>query len=319
MDQILQKMCDDFVFYRDFNRDQFKWSGSQLVDPLCAYIYLDHHQEPNEEMISLCKKILKENAGIFSAFRGNGNPILVTMLAVADDPGLKMETAKAAYEALRRRFGFSDYLPFLAMIMPDAMPADQFDAFTERTWVLYDTMHEIHSFLTSTEDVIYAGLLVMENKDTPQYIDEMEYLYDIMHKNDIFHANAQQSLSHALTLCQGSPDDKYNNLLTLCAMLRNEKIGYSKDYDMIPLGVLANIGIGREQIFHDLVDVYDYLEHFSGYGGAFGFSKKSRLVHACLILCAYYSPGTVELASAVTISVLMQIKAQQAAAASAAV
>ena len=52
--------------------------------------------------------------------------------------------------------------------------------------------------------------------------------------------------------------------------------------------------------------------------GFFGFNNRTRLVHACLILCAYYMAGTVELASAVIVSVLLEIQQQQAAAAAAA-
>ena len=58
-------------------------------------------------------------------------------------------------------------------------------------------------------------------------------------------------------------------------------------------------------------------EKENGYG-FFGFGKTARLMHASMILCAYYSPGIIELSSAVIISVLLEIQQQQAAQAAAA-
>ena len=86
---------------------------------------------------------------------------------------------------------------------------------------------------------------------------------------------------------------------------------------MIPLGILANLGIDTQNLCCDLMEVYEFLGSDDSYG-FFGFNNRTRLVHACLILCAYYMAGTVELASAVIVSVLLEIQQQQAAAAAAA-
>lgn len=318
MNETLLKACRDFINYRDTIRQQFLWTGYSQTFPVCAYIHMNHHLEPNVEMIRLCKEILHENSGFFSAFRGSGEPIFVSMLAVEEDPGLKMEAVAQAYTVLRNYFMSSAYLPFLAMIMPDLMPSGRFVQFAESTRMLYEEMNREHYFLTGAEDVIFAGLLTMEERrNSAELMDEIEYLYDRLSGLSRFHGNAMQSLSHALTLCAGSAVNKFNNLQELCTMLRYQGINYGKDYEMIPLGILANLGIDIETLCRDLIDVHEYLGSQEGYG-FFGFGARKRLVHACLILCAYYMTGTVELASAVIISVLLEIQAQQAAAAAAA-
>ncbi len=318
MEQTLLQTCRDFISYRDISRQEFLWTGYRQVFPVCAYIYLNHKTEPNEEMIKLCKDILRENSGLFSSFRSTGEPIFVTMLATEEDPGLKMQAASVAYRSLRNYFPGSSYLPFLAMIMPDMMPASNFDRFAEETRKLYDEMNRIHTFLTSFEDVIFAGLLTM-NRTRRKYdlLNEIEYLYERLSKDSIFHHDAMQSLSHALTLCQGSARTKYENLQELCQMLKMSDIPYGKDYEMIPLGIIANIGLNLDVVCRDLIEVYEWLGNQNGYG-FFGFGKAARLMHACMILCSYYGSGTIELDSAVIISVLLEISREQTAAAAAA-
>ena len=318
MEQSLFQSCVEFITYRDICRQDFLWTAYRQVFPVCAYIYMNHRTEPNSEMTKLCKEILRENNGLFSAFRSNGEPIFVSMLATEEDPGMKMDAAQVAYTHLRNYFMASAYLPFLAMVMPDMMPVNQFDRFASETRQLYDEMNRQHTFLTGSEDVIFAGLLcVNRERDYRELVDEMEYLYANLKDTGVFHRNAMQSLSHALVLCQGSAQKKYNNLQELCYMLKSSGIKYGKDYEMIPLGILANVGIDLETVCNDLIEVYDFLEKENGYG-FFGFGKTARLMHASMILCAYYSPGIIELSSAVIISVLLEIQQQQAAQAAAA-
>ncbi len=318
MEESLRQTCVDFLTYRDICRKSFLWTGYRQVFPVCAYIYLNHHIEPDLEQTKYCKEILRENSGFFSSFRGSGEPIFVAMLATEKDPGLKMRAASQAYSALRQFFGPSAYLPFLAMIMPDMMPNGMFKQFAQDARKLFDDINRNHRVLTGQEDVIFAGLLCLKTeREVPDLLDEIEYLYEHLSKTSIFNLNAMQSLSHALTLCQGTARVKYRNLEDLCKFLKYAEINYGKSYEMIPLGILANLGIDTQNLCCDLMEVYEFLGKDDGYG-FFGFNNRTRLVHACLILCAYYMAGTVELASAVIVSVLLEIQQQQAAAAAAA-
>jgi hypothetical protein len=318
MNEQLAKLCYEFLLYRDQLRDGRFFHSYRQLYPLCAYICMIRHQEPNDEIVRLCREILREYAGFFSMFRGNGEEVMVTLLSCETDPGACMELCDQAYSSLRSEFHASHYLPLLAYYMATSMPAVKFDEFTYRTRELYDTFNNLHPFLTSEEDSLYMGLLTASGRDPRAIAEEAEEIYEMLAGEFPFHKNPIHSLSHALTLCPGAAPAKAARFRNLFRELRDMDYRYGKDYELIALGILANMGYETEQIMEDFINVDRYLADSDGYGWLGGFSRRTRYLHAVLILSVYYHNGSSELTAAMIVSVLMEIQAEQAAAAAAA-
>ena len=283
---------------------------------MAAYICLNHRDEPNEELLELCNQILKDNSGYFSYFRGNGKVVFAAMLSTDIDPGARMERAAIAYDELRGYFPSSSYLPLLALIIAKNAKVEEYRAIADRTRMIYDAMNERHAFLTSQEDSVFAGLIALQKKDIGDTIGEIETIYTWLNQEYSFHRNAKQTLSHALALCSGRWEDKCLNLKRLCNALSAEDIKYSRDFALVPLAVLANTGIDTQHLIEDLLAVDEYLSDQEGYG-MLGFSRRKRIMHAAMITAAYHMTGSYELSCAVIIGELLEIAAQQAAAAAA--
>ena len=318
MEQSLKQICEDFIYYQDIIKARRIFGSYRQLYPACSFIHLCVRQEPNEEMLTLSKQIIRENTGFFSSFRGNGEEIFVTMLATDDDPGVRMKLALAAYDMLRGFFPSSAYLPFLALIMSKMIKPDMFYEVSSRTKRIFDLMNDDHRFLTGQEDVCFAGMLAMRaDMDIAEMLDEMEYCFDQLLEGNLFHHNAVQSISHALTLCAGTPDVKCENMRLLLDALESAGINFAKGYEQVSIAILANLGISLDVLVDDFCAVDDFLSVKDGYG-FFGFSKRTRYMHDVMILSAYYMNGSVELMAAVTLSVLLEIQSEQAAAAAAA-
>ena len=317
MNEELYRMCMDFTEYQTLLKGMYTWTSYSQVFPVAAYICLNHRDEPNEELLRLCDTILRENSGTFSNFRGNGKVVYIAMLSTDIDPGARMERAAIAYEELRDRFSASSYLPLLALIMAKNAAVQEYPDIARRTKTIFDAMNAEHAFLTSSEDSVFAGLLALQNKPLKSSIDEMEEIYEWLNSEFSFHRNSKQTLSHALVLCEGEWYDKCMRLKRLCDALDREGIRYSRDFALVPLAILANMGIETEQLLNDMLACDAYLQDQSGYG-FLGFSSKKRLMHAAMITAAYHMTGSYELSCAVIIGELLEIAAQQAAAAAAA-
>lgn len=317
MNNQLERLCCDFIEYRDILKNRKVFASYSQLYPLCAYICMIRHQEPNEEILRLCREILHDYAGIFSMFRGNGEEVMLTLLSCETDPGACMDLMDRAYSTLREEFGASHYLPVLAYYMATSIAPSEFDNFTYETRDLFDRFNQQHPFLTSDEDTLFIGLLNASGRDHRLIVREAEEIYQMIVEDFHWHKNPVHTLSHALTLCEGQAPAKAARFRNLFRELREEDYKYGKDYEIVPLGILANIGVDPEQIIADFIEVDNFLINSEGYG-VFGFGRKTRYMHAVLVLSVYYYNGAPELTAALIVSVLMEIAAQQAAAAAAA-
>lgn len=323
MNEALQRICNDFINYREIFRDEFHWHNS-LIYPVCSYIFLSRRQIPDPDRLHLCREILRENAGFFSYFRGNGELIFTAMLAADNDPGMRMELALRAYDNLKEYFASGSTLPLAAMIMSLYVTPDMYPAYAEEAAYIFQRMKAEHFFLTGSEDVSYAVLLALQVFDKGQIEEvydwmmmEMEASWKDLKRIFPFHSNAMQSLSHVLYMCQGNREEKVDRVCDLYDSLLEEGIRYGKDYELVSLGILANLGIEKGQIILDLLEVDRFLQRQSGYG-IFSVGKTGRYMHCVMILALYYMNQTSHLTSAFIISVLIDIERQQAAAAAAA-
>lgn len=316
MKKDLKVICDEFLVYQDMVKDQY-FGGYRTVYPVCAYIYLAKREVPNLDFLRYCKALMKKEFGAFSSFRSYGEKIFTVLLAIDPEPERKLALSLAAYQFLRTRFHGSAFLPLLALWMTDNVVTDDYVVIAEKTNTIYRMMNEEHFFLTTSEDVPFAGLLAMTDRDEPAIIREMEYIFDRLNKRFPFHKNAMQTLSQALTLCYGDPDEKCDNLFSLYSKLENKGIRYSKSYEIAILGILANIGIDHGTILRDFSEVDKYLAKQGGYG-FLGFGKRSRYMHTVMILMSYHMANNIEAVNAVILAALLEIQESQQAAAAAA-
>lgn len=314
MNDALKKTCDNFLFNQEIIKKTFPFSTTRELRAVCSYYFLSQHNDANEEMLKLCRKILRENNSLFSYFRGNGEIIFTCMLAADSDPGAKMDLALAAYNALKVFFPSNSYLPYLAIIMADLVVPHNYFYVAQIAKSYFDKMNDDHIILTGSEDIPFAGLFAMSNKKEYELLSESEEIFQKLKQsyNVIFSQNALQTAGQALALCSGSTDYKIKNLLELHNLTYSYGMNYSHSFELVALALLANLGIKLNDIAKDLKDVFDYLKDSYGI-----FSTTKRRQHATMVCAAHYMSANIELTSAVVVAALLEIQQQQAAAAAA--
>lgn len=281
MKESLQKRCKTFLVYRDTVKSALPWENSYLY-PVCANIFLDAGKQPTVERIQACKKLFKEQTGVFSAFRSTGEAAMISMLAADEQPEARMERTKKLYSALREHFFSSQYLAMISTLLAGTEPEERFPEIAVRTRRIYDEMKRRHPLLTSEEDGAFAAFLAVSPLSDEQIAFEVEQCYQRL-KAFFFSANAVQSLSHVLTLCAGDPVEKCDKVISLFRSLQERGLRYGTYYELSTLGVLALLPMAQEGILREIEEADAFLKEQKGYG-FFGVGRKMRLMHAAMLV-----------------------------------
>lgn len=278
----LREVCEKFVQNRENVREAFKWNCSSYLIPVCAAMLAGAKESVSLAKLEECKRLLKNGVGTFSNFKGNAFPALVTQLALDENPQERLRKAILMHDMLKQHFYGSAYLPLAAMVLSGMVAEARFPEVAERAGRIYKKMKAEHPFLTSSEDCVYAGLMALSGLTDEQLVQEAEQCYQLL-KQEFYDANANQSLSHVLALCEGSAGSKCRAVFDLYHGLREKKYKYGIGYELATLGVLALLPQGKAAVMADLMEVDNYLSMQKGYG-FFGLTKKQRLMHAGMLV-----------------------------------
>ena len=323
MNQAMKSRCELFVQNRNEIRSRFSWENSYMY-PLSASIFTGRNMSVNIERMEECKKLLKQETGPFSNFRGMSRLAIISLLAADASPERRLKNSLSAYGELKNEFYSSAYLPVTAIIMADMVQPEEYSEVARRTRRIYDLMKKEHPLLTSGEDSSMAVLLALSNKDERLAVEEMEECYKVL-KEHFFSGNAVQSLSHVLTLGEGSPGEKCRKSIELFEKLKSAGCKYGTGYELPTLGVLALLDAGTELVASEVAEVNDYLKTQKGFG-AFGIGAKQRVMYAGMLVADEYTTeepkalntaaisGTISMVAAQEAALLAAIAASTAAA-----
>jgi len=305
----LNQLCNNFITNRNIVNKIFKWENDLLV-AAGSTTFLNRGVLVDEEKLEQCKTLLKEQVGIFSNFRGNVELPLVCLLAVSDKPQEKLQKTKQYYDVLKQEFFGSEYLVLAAAVLADMVPEEQAEKMAEKARSIYNKMKQDHPFLTSSEDSVYAVLMAVSEKSDEALMEEMEVCYKKL-KESFSASNEVQALAHVLSIAEGGAEEKCNKVVALYDALRDAEIKYGKYHELVVLASLALLPVEQSTLVEDIKAVDAFLAEQKGYG-FLGLDKKTRLMHAAMIVSADYTKNDNTEIAAMT-GTLAAVAAQQAA------
>jgi len=313
MREELKAVCTEFIQDREVAKEAFAWDSSYL-HPICAGILADKKKSVTAQELKQYKKMIQENTGIFSDFRGQGMAPMACMLAVSEDAKKLLEDALAVHDALKQHFWSSPYLPLVSMIVVQLADASMYRNIVEKTAEIYKMMKEEHPFLTSSEDGPFAAMMAFTERSPKAMNEEIEKCYTLL-KPKFGMGNALQSLSHVLALGEGSAEHKCSKLEEIFDNLKAAGYKYGTNYELATLGALSILDCDAKTLVAEVIEVTDYLETQKGYGGLLGYAKKQRMMHAVMLVSStYVERGTGQVMNSAAISgTIAMIAAQQAA------
>ena len=284
----LQKLCEKFIASRDEVKKAFKAEFDDVY-PICANIFLSHGKTAEAERIKECRGYIKENTGVLNNFRGPMYAPTACLLACSANPEEKMAQAAANYKLLKKHFFSSDQLVLASMILTGMATPETVTAKAERGRAIYDLMKKQHRILTGEEDSVLAVLLAFSDRSDEELIASMEECFSLL--KGMAGRDRLQSVSEIFALSDKPNAEKCARFKDLFDSLRESGLKYGKDYELPVLASLAVTDESVPDLVADISDVSAFLKTQKGYRGIFGRSKKTRFMHAAMLVSTYLTPS----------------------------
>ena len=285
----LQRLCEAFIANRDEVKQAFK-EELDAVYPVCANIFLSHGKIADAEQIKACKTIIKNNTSFVNSFRGSMFAPSACLLSCAADPEAKMAQAAQNYKLLKEFFPGSDQTVLAAMILTDMATPEHAREQAQRGKALYKMMKEKHRFLTGQEDSVFAVLLSFSEKGDEELIDEIEACFSRL--KGMAGQDHLQTVSQILALSDGSAEEKCARFQSLFDGVRASGMKYGKSHELPVLAALSVCDAEPAQLVSEIAEANDFLASQKGYKGLFGADKRTRLMHAAMLVSTLHAPQT---------------------------
>lgn len=310
MNESILYNCQLLVSNKNEVKNVFPWEDGML-HVAGAAVYTMKGKAVDDTILKNCKRELKTHTGVLSNFRSTARLPIVCMMASENAPERLLQKGIQVYDALKKEFWNSEYLPFAAMLIAQNAEESQFGKIVERTRTIYNRMKAEHPFLTSSEDSAFCALMAMSEKTDDQLINDAEHCYQIL-SNNFLSANSVQSLTHVLALCDGAPEVKCEKTMELFQKLKAAGHKYGTSYELPTLGVLAMSGMNADQLVTDMIDADRWLAGQKGFGVWSSLSGKQRLMYAGMMVQKNYI-NTDSMQAAAVNGMIALVIAQQAA------
>ncbi|MBR0357450.1 MAG: DUF4003 family protein [Clostridia bacterium] len=282
MQNDLSTLVRRFIEARDAIRAAFKME-SEYIYPVCAQIFLAADRPVEAEQLERCKALVKSTTGPFSNFRGNVRLPLLCMLAAGDEPEARWERTQRCYALLKESFFSSQYLALAALLLGDGAKEEDLPALAARGKGLYQRMKQEHPFLTGQEDSVFALLLAESPRSDDALIEDMEACYTLLDQR-FPKGDGLQTASHVLALSDDAPERKVERMLSLFDGIEAAGGKYGKDRQLPILAALSLSDGSEEALVADMLELNGLLSQEKGYKGVFGLDKRTRMMHAAMLL-----------------------------------
>ena len=297
MNNTLLATSQRMIELRDILKKVFRFENSYIY-PVCAAALLQSEEPLSEDELTRARDLVRQSTGIFSNFRSMMLMPTACYLAaasstaktlhlnmnghsIAGNDTAYLHEALDLYERLKKTFRGSEYTALLSLVLPDLEDAD---ALIARGHELYRQMNKAHPLLTGSEDKPAAVLMAASTKSDEDLMRDMEDAYRRL-KSSISFADSNSIQTLAQMLAGGDTFAAVDRLLALLDQLDHAGRKYGKSYELSALGVLALHGPEPQQIVEDMLEADAFLREQKGYG-FFGYSARTRLMHAAMLVGA---------------------------------
>ncbi len=310
MKESIKQKCDLLISNKDKLEKEFKW-GYSIMNIAAAFVFSGAQRTVDIERLKSTREVLKKNTGAFSSFRGHGEAVIASKMALKDNPEQYLNDIKTVYEKLHKGSIFdNEYLVQGAICICDAGRIYDADSIVEKYKELYKKMGKEHPILTSSGDIVFAVLLSLTDKSVDQIINEMEECYKYLKKELKLKvgSNEIQGLGEILALTDGDMKAKCDKVVKLYNTFKEQGLKVGTDYnEFASLGTLVDIDVDYNTLVNEIAEVAEYLKAAKGFG-SWSLDNKKRLMFASMLVGdSYGTDSGLSNSAAISSSVAMVI------------
>ncbi len=265
----------------------FNWDWD-MMSVVSGLIFADAGAEADTDKMKECEKILKKKTGVFSAFRNTDSLLMLSRMALSDDPEKYLDTIVELYNKIRKGKVFDDgYMILAAVLLYDQNRVEDADDIIEKYKEIMKRMSKEHPILTGGEDTPLAMILAMTDKDVDLIIEEMEECYGYMKKNFKGYSDPIQGLSQVLTVTGGDMIEKCDKVIDIYNRFKEHGVKYGREYEFTSLGALIGLDVDTDALIDEILEADKLLASYKGFG-AWNMDKTTRLMFAAILTAQEY-------------------------------
>lgn len=284
MKQSLQEICEAQIRNETAMRKVAKIEYEPVLK-LCAMMHVNAGREVNADRIRECSGILKSRAGIFSNFRGTLQRVILTKMALANDPAAYIDHVMDVYGKLKADHKLpGEMLAMAATTIVDNCPEERRTEIVEKTRQTYAMLKKQHPFLADESDMSLVALMIMAGKDPVQAAEEAERLFQAMKNDYKIRSDVAQSAAMVLALSDKPADRKLEAFFGLYDACKAAKHETAKDKAMVIYAAFADADYDLNETVASIGEVDNWLKGQKGYGLFSLGTSERRLFAASMVL-----------------------------------
>ena len=247
-------------------RKEFAWHDAK-AKRLSALIYTLEGKEIDIAAIDASLKIIKNNTGMFSQFRGTMALVIATKISLAPSPVETFNRTLDCYNKLKdSKFGISNFLVIAAHLIVAETELYDVDQVVKKARDIYEGIRKNRRFMTGEQDYIFCVMLALSDIDPIEGVARIKELYDTLKKDFAWvDSNSIQALCQLLTL-GGKTDEALEHLREVRATFKGKKIKLDRSYTLPSLGALSLLNIDGEILANQINDMQERLRKEKGFG-----------------------------------------------------
>lgn len=287
LDYIIQNKLNLIIRnFQELKKVEGAWQMG-LLQHSCALSLAVKNKYIDYTKIEESIKIIKQNTGIFSIFRGHNLFYTATLLSTKVDVNESFQEILEIHKKLKeKKFWNDEYLPFVATIIYENKDKIDLDTCIDKMKYTYDFMKKHHPFLTSSDDYCRIALIAIHSKDLDKDLEYIEKSYEILSYNGFTKSNNLQALSHIMCFNKEKNEESLKRPIKIKNLLKEHDCNVD-GYGYSIIGGLSLLDCDEEKLIKDIKAVSDKLKEVKGFGN-WRLGKSNRnMISAAIVASSY--------------------------------
>ncbi|MBP5493041.1 MAG: DUF4003 family protein [Clostridiales bacterium] len=257
-----------------------------LMGVAAGLIFASEGKTADVDKMASCRKILKKNTRPLSNLRATVELVLLSKMALSEDPQKYLSDVLDAYDKLQKgKLLENNFMALAAILIVDFGCQEESDAIIEKAHEITKRMNKEHPILTDSEDTSFIMLLALSDKRADAVLSDLEEGYTYLKKTHKVSASSDviYELCEVLALSFGDMQEKCDQAMRIYSAFAAKKAKLGSDHAFSSLGILLDVDLDTESLVKEILEVEAYMEGWKGFGEK-EIDQKKRIMYASFIV-----------------------------------
>ena len=314
MNEALNEKCE--LLLKNYSAIQKKYFISdKLLSLVASLIFTSADKKADIDRLTECKKILEKNTGLLSNLRANPKLVLLSKMAISDDPEQYLSNVSDVYKKIHKGKQLeTSYMALAAMLICDLGRQDEAEVLVSKAEQIKSRLNKEHPVLTDSEDTSFIMFLALTEKSADRIVSDIDEAYDYLNNTCKSKAsnNAIHNLCEVLAVTYGDTKEKCDKVMRIFNTFSARGVKYGTDSEFVILGSLINVKVDTDTLVNEILEAEVRLSDLKGFKDS-EMDRKKRIVYASMLVSDVYGMDSAIIGNSIISNALSNVIAKQIA------